>query len=222
MILLRQRNAERWLTTELRFVIPPACRPISARPLASSTLFTPQLGAMFPLQRMWTFILHTAEGEKRRQNECGKKSPTWWFGAAALVQGPTFALQPLLDDPPQQRPAVVAEGGRLVVVDAELVWEVDAEARARRLQREKQFCRDYWRVTLWNSNLITSVTTLFQMPSALEWTEWKCEYILQFELLPLTVCPLNTTSTFHRTNSSTEKKNFFLVKYFRKVINCSQ
>lgn len=42
--------------------------------------------------------------------------------------GLTFTVQPLLDDPPQQRAAVVAEGGRLVVVDVELVRDVDAES----------------------------------------------------------------------------------------------
>lgn len=131
----KQTNTKRSLTTELRFVIPPACRPISARPLASSTLFTPQLGAMFPLQRMWTFILHTGQGARNaggRTEWVRQKSTRWWLGAA-----PTFTLQPLLDDPPQQRTAVVAEGGRLVVVDAELVRDVDAEARARRLGWEE-------------------------------------------------------------------------------------
>lgn len=40
----------------------------------------------------------------------------------------TFAVQPLPDNPPQQRAAVVTEGGRLVVVDVELVRNVDAKA----------------------------------------------------------------------------------------------
>ena len=54
----------RLLTRELRLDMPPGCSPISASLLASSTLFTPQLGATLPLQRMWTFILQT--GEKHR------------------------------------------------------------------------------------------------------------------------------------------------------------
>lgn len=48
---------------------------------------------------------------------------------------PTFAVQPLLDYPPQQRAAVVTEGGRLVVVDVELVRYVDAESLVYGLQR---------------------------------------------------------------------------------------
>lgn len=46
----------------------------------------------------------------------------------------TFTVQPLLDYPPQQRAAVVAEGGRLVVVDVELVRDVDAESLVCGLQ----------------------------------------------------------------------------------------
>lgn len=46
----------------------------------------------------------------------------------------TFTVQPLLDDPPQQRAAVVAEGGQLVVVDVELVRDVDAESLVYGLQ----------------------------------------------------------------------------------------
>lgn len=79
----------------------------------------------------------SADGKRK------KKSTTWRFGPAALGAAPTFTLQPLLDDAPQQRTAVVAEGGRLVVVDAELVRDVDAEARARRLQGDTQCRRDY-------------------------------------------------------------------------------
>lgn len=48
----------------------------------------------------------------------------------------TFTVQPLLDYPPQQRSAVVAEGGRLVVVDVELVRDVDAEPLAYGLRRD--------------------------------------------------------------------------------------
>lgn len=47
----------------------------------------------------------------------------------------TFTVQPLLDYPPQQRAAVVAEGGRLVVVDVELVRDVYAESLVYGLQR---------------------------------------------------------------------------------------
>lgn len=45
-------------------------------------------------------------------------------------------MQPLLDYPPQQGAAVVTEGGRLVVVDIELVRDVDAEALGYRLRRK--------------------------------------------------------------------------------------
>lgn len=47
----------------------------------------------------------------------------------------TFTVHPLLDDPPQQRAAVVAEAGGLVVVDVELVRDVDAESLGHGLQR---------------------------------------------------------------------------------------
>lgn len=50
--------------------------------------------------------------------------------------GLTFTVQPLLDDPPQQRATVVAEGGRLVVVDVELVRDVDAEPLVYGLLRD--------------------------------------------------------------------------------------
>lgn len=39
----------------------------------------------------------------------------------------TFTLEPLPQQPPQQRATVVAEGEHLEVVDAELVRHVDAE-----------------------------------------------------------------------------------------------
>ncbi len=48
----------------------------------------------------------------------------------------TFTVQPLSDYSPQQRATVVAEGGRLVVVDVELVRDVDAEALSYGLLRE--------------------------------------------------------------------------------------
>lgn len=48
-------------TIELSLVSPPGWRPISASLLASSTLLTPQFGATFPLQRIWTFILQTTD-----------------------------------------------------------------------------------------------------------------------------------------------------------------
>lgn len=48
----------------------------------------------------------------------------------------TFTVQPLLHNPPQQRAAVVAEGGRLVVVDVELVRDVDAEPLVYGLLRD--------------------------------------------------------------------------------------
>lgn len=46
----------------------------------------------------------------------------------------TFTVQPLSDYPPQQGPTVVTEGGRLVVVDVELVRNVDAKALSYRLK----------------------------------------------------------------------------------------
>lgn len=43
-------------------------------------------------------------------------------------------MEPLFDDAPEQRATVVAERGRLVVVDVELVRDVDAEALGDGLQ----------------------------------------------------------------------------------------
>lgn len=48
----------------------------------------------------------------------------------------TFTVQPLSDNPPQQRATVVTEGGRLVVMHVELVRDVDAETLIYRLQKE--------------------------------------------------------------------------------------
>lgn len=47
--------------------------------------------------------------------------------------GLTFTVQPLSDNAPQQRAAVVTEGGRLVVVYVELVRYIDAETLVYRL-----------------------------------------------------------------------------------------
>lgn len=121
-------------TIELRFEIPSACRPISASLLASSRLLTPQLGATLVLQRMCTFILHTDESDKRRGESLfrHRRARCW----PPILRPLTFTVQPLLDYPPQQRSAVVAESGRLVVVDVELVRDVDAEPLVYGLRRD--------------------------------------------------------------------------------------
>lgn len=56
--------------------------------------------------------------------------------APGAEAGLTFTVQPLLHNPPQQRAAVVAESGRLVVVEVELVRDVDAEPLAYGLLRD--------------------------------------------------------------------------------------
>ena len=47
----------------------------------------------------------------------------------------TFTVQSLSDNSPQQRATVVTEGGRLVVVDVELMRNINAEALGNGLQR---------------------------------------------------------------------------------------
>lgn len=88
-------------TNVLRFASPPAWRPISASVLASSTLFTPQLGATLPLQRMWTFILQTVKSEKMKKEKkegvnyicCADlksdKFTSYFCSAAPVWLGPT-------------------------------------------------------------------------------------------------------------------------------------
>lgn len=49
----------------------------------------------------------------------------------------TFTLKPLPHYPPEQRAAVVAERGDLVVVNAELMWDVDSEPLLRNLEEEE-------------------------------------------------------------------------------------
>lgn len=60
----------------------------------------------------------------------------FWFWETYIDMLLTFAVQPLPDYPPQQWATVVTEGGRLVVVDVELVRDIDAEALVYRLPRE--------------------------------------------------------------------------------------
>lgn len=49
----------------------------------------------------------------------------------------TFTLKSLSHDPPEKGAAVVTERGHLVVVNAELVWDVDAEPLLCDLREEK-------------------------------------------------------------------------------------
>ncbi len=62
--------------------------------------------------------------------------------------GLTFTVKPLLDYSPQQRATVVTEGGGLVVVDVELVWDIDAEAVGHRL---------WWQDKLWTNHCVETV-----------------------------------------------------------------
>lgn len=50
----------------------------------------------------------------------------------------TLTFEPLLGEPPQQSPAVFAEGGTLVVVDSEPVRHVDLEALLVDLSGERE------------------------------------------------------------------------------------
>lgn len=125
-------------TTELRLDSPPACSPISASLLANSTLLTPQFGATFPLQRMWTFILQTEERNHRQialsilrtMQDKLEHLRSWEMNIDMLL---TFAVEPLPDYPPQQWATVVTESGWFVVVDVELVRDVDAKTLVYRL-----------------------------------------------------------------------------------------
>lgn len=70
---------------------------------------------------------------KQRGCDCVRRG---W--AQMNVGALTLAVQPLPDDAPQQRAAVITEGGRLVIVDVELVWDVDAEALGGGLKEEER------------------------------------------------------------------------------------
>lgn len=74
---------------------------------------------------------------RRGESECENPLQTMVICKGSVGKALTFTLQALLDDAPQQRTAVVAEGGRLVGMAAELVWDVNAEARTRGLEGDR-------------------------------------------------------------------------------------
>lgn len=70
----------------------------------------------------------------RIDRELSREETTGCGGTEVGTELLTFALQTLPQEAPEQGPAVVAEGGHLVVVDTELVGHVDAEPLGAHLQ----------------------------------------------------------------------------------------
>lgn len=120
-------------TIELRLVSPPGWRPISASLLASSTLLTPQFGATFPLQRIWTFILQTTYVKTQHTRWASQdninKTDGNIYGDKDRWQGEksTFAVQSLPYNAPQQRATVITEGRNLIIVNVELMGNIYTE-----------------------------------------------------------------------------------------------
>lgn len=98
--------------------------PRSERTLAIPLASTPQLGATFLSQRRCTFTLHTEASitEQIQLICCQVQRLIRWTGDIR-----TFTLESLSEQTPQQRSTVIAEGQDLKVVNAKLVWNVDAE-----------------------------------------------------------------------------------------------
>lgn len=78
----------------------PGWRPIPARVLASSTAFTPQLGATFAWQRMCTFILQTVgraenprSGGSHRARGREPEGPAGAAGASRGLRAPSHKIK---------------------------------------------------------------------------------------------------------------------------------
>lgn len=95
--------------------------PISDNLLASSELFTPQLGATFCSQRLWMFILQPEQIHTTQMTTTifDYEAPMYSIKSSKYVL--TLAVKTLFYQAIKERSAVVTVCGNFVVVLSELV-----------------------------------------------------------------------------------------------------